>query len=133
MCEGISVNSTAYITAKSSGNGVDYVGSKTECALIEFSNRIGFDYNKIRSNTPVKRMFPFSSTKKSMSTILEKSSKTGRYRVWCKGAPELLLENCSHAYDANGNLIPFSSVKSIAFNIITDFASQGNFFNNRNN
>jgi magnesium-transporting ATPase (P-type) len=42
--------------------------------------------------------FPFSSTRKRMSTIIENATGKGGYdkRIMLKGASEIVLEVCSH-------------------------------------
>jgi Ca2+-transporting ATPase len=131
LTEGASVNSTAYIVNK------DFIGSKTEGALIEFVNKLGntfktiyhllslgFDYAEIRKSVPVLKMFPFSSAKKSMSTVLPKSA-TRKFRIWTKGAPEIILEQCSLAYVENGKIVNCSQIKASVLNVINNFATQG--------
>ena len=119
LTEGASVNSTAYVV----GNNV--IGSKTEGALIEFVNSLGFDYSEIRKNIPVLKMFPFSSTKKSMSTVLPRSERTRKFRVWTKGAPEIILERCSLAHVEGGRIVGAATIRDAALNVINSFAAQG--------
>lgn len=48
--------------------------------------------------------FPFSSSRKRMSTIIENATGNGGYdkRLLCKGASEMVKACCSHYLDANG-------------------------------
>ncbi len=80
LSEGIASNSTAYLVQKDSNSKIEYVGSKTECALLEFIQRQGFDYTRVRESLRVKRMWPFSSAKKRMSSALERGNNNGKYR-----------------------------------------------------
>lgn len=68
-------------------------GSKTEIALLEFIERCSMDYEKLRDMWPVSTKFPFSSSRKRMSIVLELEG--GRRRLVCKGASELVLAACT--------------------------------------
>ena len=52
---------------------VPYVGSKTEIALLEYLQNRGEDYEALRTQyfTQDSIMFPFSSQRKRMSSVLE--------------------------------------------------------------
>jgi magnesium-transporting ATPase (P-type) len=46
------------------------VGSRTECALLEFIGNMGANYRALRGESPTLRIFPFSSDRKRMSTVV---------------------------------------------------------------
>src|SRR5687768_14661070 len=52
IIQGIVANSSAFEDKDENGNVV-FVGSKTECALLEFSKSFGADYKEIRSSSKV--------------------------------------------------------------------------------
>jgi magnesium-transporting ATPase (P-type) len=81
LTEGISVNSSAYIVKKETGNP-EFIGAKTECALLILAERLGVDYVRVRQDAKIKKIYPFSSKKKRMSTIV--NAENG-YRYFCKG------------------------------------------------
>lgn len=68
------------------------VGNKTECALLGFVKGLGMSYQTVRDEIPEEiftRVFTFNSTRKSMSTIVPRPG--GGYRLFCKGASEMVL------------------------------------------
>jgi magnesium-transporting ATPase (P-type) len=70
--EGTSVNSTAEVQPPASGVGVsDHIGSKTECALLQYAMDMGANYTEIRHTEERAHMSPFSSAKKRMSVIVK--------------------------------------------------------------
>ena len=55
--------------------------------------RLGGDYDKIRATYPTEKflkVFTFNSARKMMTTII-KLSDNGTYRLFTKGAPEIIL------------------------------------------
>ncbi|KAF7728364.1 hypothetical protein EC973_006172 [Apophysomyces ossiformis] len=97
--QSIAVNSTAF-EGKDEQGEICFVGNKTETALLTFSRDIGSEnYEALRNRWPIEQVFPFSSERKAMATIIriEHPTETNRfiYRVHVKGASETLLERCS--------------------------------------
>jgi len=88
---------------------VPYVGSKTEIALLEYLQNRGEDYNTLRSQyiTQSSIMFPFSSQRKRMSSILDnvENGLPSKKRMHIKGASEIVLESCSHYHSFESNKI----------------------------
>ncbi|XP_070785359.1 plasma membrane calcium-transporting ATPase 1 isoform X9 [Enoplosus armatus] len=79
------------------------VGNKTECALLGFSNDLKRDYQAIRTEIPEEKLYKvytFNSVRKSMSTVLKMAD--GSYRMFSKGASEILLKKCYKIMIANG-------------------------------
>ncbi|KAG1050848.1 hypothetical protein G6F43_006903 [Rhizopus delemar] len=109
--EGISVNSTAFEGRDAEGQ-VKFIGSTTECAMIEFARKLGYAYQDQRAASRSALIYPFSSSVKSMTTVLELnetnvvSPEGTAYRVHTKGAAEILLRACSHYMDVRGNVVP---------------------------
>lgn len=67
-------------------------GEPTEKAIVEKGIKINEIKNQIESNMPRVAEIPFDSNRKMMTTI-HKNGK--RYRIICKGAPDVLLEKCT--------------------------------------
>lgn len=68
------------------------VGNKTECAMLGFVLNLDMSYERVRNEIPeakFTRVFTFNSKRKSMSTIIPRAN--GGYRLFCKGASELIL------------------------------------------
>ncbi|KAL0079340.1 PMCA-type calcium-translocating P-type ATPase [Phycomyces blakesleeanus] len=107
--EGISVNSTAVEGISLKGH-LQIVGSTTERALLEFIRRLGYDYHQQRASSRLASVYPFNSTAKSMTSIIEinesnvKSPDQSYYRQYTKGATETIIKNCTHYIDAQGEI-----------------------------
>lgn len=71
--------------------------------------------------------FPFNSTRKRMSTIIENATGKGGYdkRMFIKGAPEYLIPTCNRYIDENGTVQSLTdNVKGSIDNIIATYGSQ---------
>lgn len=68
-------------------------GDPTEGALIVAAAREGLDRNKLDEQWPRQEELPFDSGRKLMSTIHPRPE--GGFRVFVKGAPDVLLERCA--------------------------------------
>jgi Ca2+-transporting ATPase len=107
--ESISVNSTAFEGKDQDGN-TKFIGSTTECAMIEFARKLGYSYQDQRSASKTANIYPFSSSVKSMTTIVEindsNAHSPGRsdYRVYTKGAAETIIGCCTHYLDVKGKV-----------------------------
>ncbi|KAM4619483.1 plasma membrane calcium-transporting ATPase 4 isoform 1-T1 [Polymixia lowei] len=103
---GIGVNcayTTKIMPPEKDGGLPRQVGNKTECALLGFALDLRRDYQTIRNEIPEERLFKvytFNSTRKSMSTVLKNSD--GSYRMFSKGASEILLKKCCRLLTASG-------------------------------
>ena len=74
-----------------------FIGNPTECSLLVAAQKAGTDYQKLRHDADVVRVFPFSSQNKDMSTIVREDGKTILYT---KGNPEKILSLCSNISEA---------------------------------
>ncbi|MCM1029985.1 MAG: calcium-translocating P-type ATPase, PMCA-type [Oscillibacter sp.] len=90
--EGISVNSTAYLDF-SDPQKVKPLGNPTEAALLLWLQGQGADYMEYRENTEIIEQLPFSTERKYMTTLVQ--SADGGKRLYMKGAPEIVLGQCS--------------------------------------
>jgi Ca2+-transporting ATPase len=90
--EAICINSTAFEDKNEKGE-LEFVGSKTETALLRFAKDLDWaDYKKVRDGAEVVQMIPFSSELKAMGVVVKHGNK---YRLYTKGASEILTKNCS--------------------------------------
>ncbi|KAI9343495.1 PMCA-type calcium-translocating P-type ATPase [Obelidium mucronatum] len=107
IMEGVALNSSAFEGVDDSTGKTELVGSKTEVALLEWAVKSGFDYKKIRAGekSTVVQVYPFSSERKSMSTLVKVTRENGPpvYRMHVKGAPEIVMRSCDRVV-----LVPFS-------------------------
>ncbi|KAM9328562.1 plasma membrane calcium-transporting ATPase 1 [Pholidichthys leucotaenia] len=103
---GIAINcayTTKIMPPEKEGGLPRQVGNKTECALLGFSADLKRDYQAIRNEIPEEKLYKvytFNSVRKSMSTVLKMAD--GSYRMFSKGASEILLKKCYKILTANG-------------------------------
>lgn len=86
------------------------VGNKTECSLLGYVIGLGRDYQTKRNEIPedkLYKVYTFNSVRKNMSTVIELPRKEG-FRVFCKGASEIVLKKCMFIYGRDGKLERFS-------------------------
>jgi calcium-translocating P-type ATPase len=122
LCTGVCVNSSAYIEKRESGK-IEFVGAKTEGAMLVLADKLGFQYDIVRDTSKIVRLFPFSSAKKRMSTLVE-ASQGGRLHV--KGASEVILDLCTGVLDQKGEVQPMNQDKKKQLGeLINNWASQG--------
>ncbi|TKS76933.1 Plasma membrane calcium-transporting ATPase 3 [Collichthys lucidus] len=79
------------------------VGNKTECGLLGFVLDLQQDYAPVREQIPEERLYKvytFNSVRKSMSTVIKLPD--GSFRLYSKGASEIMLKKCSYILDPNG-------------------------------
>ena len=74
-------------------------GDPTEGALIVASAKADFQTDDIRKQYPRISEVPFSSERKRMTTV--HSTPDGSKIVYSKGAPEVILERCTHIHEAD--------------------------------
>lgn len=92
--EAIAVNSTAFEDENAETGKIEFVGNKTETALLKFSKELGWeDYHKTRDAAEVVQMIPFSSERKAMGVVVKLGE--GRWRLYIKGASEILTKLCA--------------------------------------
>merc|ERR1719412_1561754 len=113
VTQGIAVNSgytSDVVKNATDPNGLPtQIGNKTECALLGFVIDLGVDYRQIRRDIPdtkFKKVYTFNSARKSMSTIIPLSN--GGFRVYTKGASEIILKKCSFILGKGGKLENFT-------------------------
>ncbi|EPB88558.1 hypothetical protein HMPREF1544_04671 [Mucor circinelloides 1006PhL] len=98
--QSIAVNSNAFEGENEKGEPC-FVGNKTETALLQFSRDTKAEhYDTLRSRWPIEQVYPFSSERKAMATVLQIPHPTDpeqvMYRVHVKGASEIILGLCSN-------------------------------------
>jgi len=79
--------------AENKGDLPKQVGNKTECALLGFVLDMGQNYERVREQFPedrIHKVYTFNSVRKSMSTVIQLTN--GRFRLFCKGASEIVLK-----------------------------------------
>ena len=90
------------------------VGSALDIALLHWTRRLGFDYTAVRAKYPllkkedgeaavgIMHRHPFHSNRKRSSLVVRLPD--GRYRLFVKGAPEMVIRLCDRVMMNNGEL-----------------------------
>jgi Ca2+-transporting ATPase len=98
--QAMAINSTAFRNTNLEGD-TSLVGNRTETAMLNFSKEYmdSEPFESLRKHWEVEHMFPFSSSRKAMATVIRVPVKDGEkektvYRLHIKGASELLLKSC---------------------------------------
>ncbi|KAI9168440.1 plasma membrane calcium [Blastocladiella emersonii ATCC 22665] len=137
LTQSVNINSTAYEGVDEAGLKI-LVGSKTECALLEFSSLLSTSFNLDRQAAVQLGVIPFSSDRKRMSTVIAKAQSnsaeisfnahlpaaesapaapvTGDARLFAKGASELILASCDYMVDEHGHVVPLTADRRDWFN-----------------
>eukprot|EP00927_Polykrikos_kofoidii_P053815 TRINITY_DN48370_c0_g1_i1.p1 TRINITY_DN48370_c0_g1~~TRINITY_DN48370_c0_g1_i1.p1 ORF type:complete len:1121 (-),score=233.47 TRINITY_DN48370_c0_g1_i1:148-3411(-) len=112
-------------------NEPQFNGNPTECALLKLGQELGFDYQAIRQSTVGRSESTradgcakaFSSARKMMSWSVPK--KEGGYRIYAKGASEIVLSRVVAVLDGHGNSVPLQASDQVAIEreVISPFAN----------
>ncbi|XP_071518788.1 plasma membrane calcium-transporting ATPase 2 isoform X7 [Panulirus ornatus] len=111
LIHAISINSaytSRVLPGDNPGDLPKQVGNKTECSLLGFVLDLGKSYQAIRdevSEESFHRVYTFNSARKSMSTVIPRD---GGYRIFTKGASEIVMKKCSFIHGKDGRLESFS-------------------------
>ena len=92
ITKSVALNSTAFEEEKD--GSVDFLGSKTEVALLQLAkDHLGMELAIERASSEIVQLIPFDSTRKCMGVVYR--MPTGNYRLLVKGAAEIMLAACS--------------------------------------
>ena len=125
--KGIALNSTAF---EGEENGqLTFIGSKTEVAMLQLAQTyMGMNLAEERANAETVQLFPFDSARKCMGAVIRLPA--GGYRLFVKGAAELMLAPASRAISqftgTNGFELEQLSeeAKDAILNAITTYSSR---------
>ena len=97
-------------------------GNPTEVALLHLVHDLGQKYAEIRNNTKGRsdqgalaeflidgKQYGFSSARKMMSWAVP--TENGGYRLFCKGAQEVLFDRCSKVTGSDGSPVPLDDAE----------------------
>jgi len=127
----IANNSTAFETTKTKTMIIDdivqsysyqeYVGSSSECALLQLLSDWKKDYRSIRENSRKLYVHEFNSERKRMSTLVQEENNI---RLYFKGGSDFSLPYCSHYMDERGDIHELTQERIVELrNQISSFAS----------
>ncbi|KAM6143942.1 plasma membrane calcium-transporting ATPase 3 isoform 1-T1 [Erethizon dorsatum] len=111
LVHAISINSaytTKILPPEKEGALPRQVGNKTECALLGFVLDLKQDFQPVREQIPedkLYKVYTFNSVRKSMSTVIHMPD--GGFRLFSKGASEILLKKCTNILNSSGELRSF--------------------------
>jgi len=92
--QSITINSTAFEDIDPKTNELTFVGSKTETALLQFAKDLGWEnWKETWESARIVQMIPFSSERKATGVVVR--LRSGHYRLFLKGASEILAEKCT--------------------------------------
>ena len=66
----------------------------------------------------MQQVFPFDSARKRMTTVIR--LKNGRYRVFVKGASEIILALCTHRQTPEGKAVPLTEQDHVRMMMMID-------------
>lgn len=120
--EGIAINSSAFMAIVEGKSQPEYIGSSSECALLQMLPFFNVDFKQVREANPAVVIHEFSSARKKMSTIIKKN---GVFRVYAKGAPDFVLRGCTSYLTKDGEVKPLSDeVRESYLGAVGNFADQ---------
>ncbi|KAL7986037.1 hypothetical protein Chor_011203, partial [Crotalus horridus] len=106
LVNAIAINSaytTKILPPEKEGGLPRQVGNKTECGLLGFLVDLKHDYQPARIQMPEEKLYKvytFNSVRKSMSTVVKMPDDS--FRMYSKGASEIVLKKCSKILNAAG-------------------------------
>ncbi|XP_067360390.1 plasma membrane calcium-transporting ATPase 2 isoform X7 [Channa argus] len=106
LVNAIAINSaytTKILPLDKEGGLPKQVGNKTECGLLGLVLDLKRDYQPIRNQIPEEKLYKvytFNSVRKSMSTVIKLPD--GSFRMYSKGASEIVLKKCSNILNEVG-------------------------------
>ncbi|KJH49028.1 calcium-translocating P-type ATPase, PMCA-type [Dictyocaulus viviparus] len=107
---------------------VKKIGNKTECALLGFVLDLNQNYEAVRaaySEDTLFKVYTFNSSRKSMMTVIRLPGDV--YRIFSKGASEIILSRCSYILGESGVIQSFNANRAaeLTKNVIEPMASDG--------
>ncbi len=85
----------------------DAIGEPTECALVNYAEKLGLSKNEKKKEYPRIGEVPFDSMRKMMTTVHGKADGVVQFT---KGAPDEILKRCTHVYE-NGEVVVLTEDK----------------------
>ena len=82
------------------------IGDPTEGAMVVAAAKAGIDRNEINREQPRLQEIPFDSQRKLMTTFHR--TKDNQPVAFTKGAPDILVERCTHIMRSDGTVVPIS-------------------------
>lgn len=131
------LNSKAFLIEHGPDLPLEFVGNRTECALLALALRKwGVDYKALRSEAEEKgdivHLYGFSSAKKMASVLVRQrdartGAPTGNLRLYNKGAAEWVLRRCTRVVNPQGQVVPLpeDERERLISDVVVGMASRG--------
>ncbi|KAG2437196.1 hypothetical protein HXX76_005860 [Chlamydomonas incerta] len=119
------MNNKAFLVDKD--NVVEFVGNRTECALLVMLRKLGFDYVELREQREADqvKLYGFSSARK-MASVLLREPGSGGLRLHNKGAAEWVLRRCTSLMRPDGSTEPMTEARlAEMIELVTSMAKRG--------
>ncbi|GLC40623.1 hypothetical protein PLESTM_001094100 [Pleodorina starrii] len=119
------LNNKAFLVDQENGT-IDFVGNRTECALLVLLRKLGIDYKTVRDEREADqvKMYGFSSARKMASVLMREPS--GNLRLYNKGAAEWVLRRSTALLQPDGSTIPLDKAKlEEMIALVTSMAKRG--------
>ncbi|KAL4450031.1 hypothetical protein ABPG77_010700 [Micractinium sp. CCAP 211/92] len=103
----------------------EFVGNRTECALLVMVRNWGQDYAALRdlNHEQTVEVYGFSSERKMASVLVRRGNVL---RLYNKGAAEMVLSRCVASVDAAGQAVPMGEAqRQQLLDTVTSMASSG--------
>lgn len=100
----ICINSEAFVLFDDKTQLKKKMGNATELALLSMAEAMGFKYQDYRIKEKEVLVLQFNSKRKRMTSVY-KTNESDKYIIYVKGAPDLLLPNCTKMISEGGNII----------------------------
>jgi Ca2+ transporting ATPase len=129
ISEGVIYNCSATISLNKKGEK-ETVGNVTEIGLLNYLTASGYDVEgMLKGKKDIEPIFsiPFSFKRKRQTTVIPHPSQNGKVRVFCKGAPEIVIKYCNSYLGENGNSEELSDEKKdeiINHRVVKKFADK---------
>lgn len=82
------------------------IGDPTEGALVVSAEKAGINKEELENQFKRIKEIPFSSERKKMTIVYQKD---GKFNIYIKGAPDVILESCTHVLE--GSVSPLTEEK----------------------
>ena len=96
-------------------------GDPTEGALVVAAAKAGLQKSELDAKYPRLHEIPFTSETKRMTTL---HRMNGKLKAFAKGAPEVILKDCSWLMTANGSVLLNDAMKEELLAVARDMASE---------
>jgi Ca2+-transporting ATPase len=111
LCDAIAINSTANVEYDFTTKIPQFLGNKTECALLYMLiKNFDIDYSAIREDADADKaqVYTFSSERKRMSTVLRFENEN-EFRIFTKGAAEIVYALCNRQIKPDGTIVEITN------------------------